>query len=115
LRLEGRIKELEYSVKLADKRAEETSALGVVCSERNTTNLEDYKACCLSCLDCAIEEKLDLGHWPTDINSGGKSEATNATPAATEQEEIGANIDAMSAAEIADELKEAEYGWVGLI
>ena len=49
-----------------------------------------------------------IGHWPTDVDSGGKSEATTTTPAATEQEKIDANIDAMSAAEIADELKEAE-------
>jgi len=103
LKLEGTVKELQYSIKTAEKRARADFALGVVCSECKTAGLQDYKAYCLTCLDCAIDDSLDLGHWPVEIESeSDKTEAAATT--ATEQATITA-----TAIEIADDLKEAEY------
>ena len=44
LKLEGAVKELQCSIKTADKRAKAEFELGVVCSECNTAGLQDYKA-----------------------------------------------------------------------
>jgi hypothetical protein len=97
LKLEGTVKELQYTIKTAEKRAKADFELGVVCSECKTADIQDYKAYCLTCLDCAIEEKLDLGLWPNESEEATtQSTPTTAATAAT-------------AVEIADELKEAEY------
>jgi hypothetical protein len=101
LKLEGTMKELQCSIKTADKRAKAEFALGVVCSECKIAGLQDYKAHCHTCLDCAIDDALDLGHWPVASESE-KTEAAATT--ATEQ----ANTTA-TATEIADDLKEAEH------